>query len=148
MAKLGIKLGITSRTGIPLAQAFTCIDKIMLDREGTGASYTTTATAIANVYSDSASHAAANNPLETFAFNFTYTEPCPCNGITPCTEETPCPDGCNCLDGVCAGGEGSTTCTDVWDEALIACKALTSQDHLDGSVTAYNYTTGTYLVSS
>ena len=145
MAILGIKLSITDRTGVVHANSFTMIDMVMLDRENTGTVGTVTATARASIFTTGANMKANTDPIEQFMFEFTYTEPCPCNGITPCTEETPCPEGCSCADGVCVGAEGSTTCTDAWDEALIACKALTAQTHLDGVGTTYNYTTGSYL---
>ena len=83
--------------------------------------------------------------MEQFSFSFTYTEPCKCNGLQPCGGEgvPECLGGCECVGGVCVGpASESTTCTDVWDEALIACKLLTTQTQMDGITTAYNYTTG------
>lgn len=150
MAQLGIQLNITSRSGAAYTTSFTMIDMVMLDREGSGTVGTTTATARASIFTTGANLKTAKLPIEQFMFEFTYTTPCPCNGITPCGEGIECPGGCGCgEDGagnpVCVGAAGATTCTDVWDEALIACKALTAQTHLDGEATAYNYTTGTYL---
>ena len=145
MAALGIQLSITDRTGTTHGTSITIVDMVMLDRENTGTVGTTTATARASIYTTGANLKGLKDHIEQFMFEFTYTPPCPCNGITPCSEEFPCPDGCACSGGVCIGEEGSTTCTNVWDEAVIACKALTAQTHLDGETTAYNYTTGTYV---
>jgi hypothetical protein len=151
MALTGIQLAIIDRAGTTHAASFTIIENISLDREGTGTAGTTTAVAKASIYSSGNNLKAVKEPIEEFMFEFTYTSPCPCNGITPCGEGlAPCPDGCGCIEaeggGVCAGAElGNTTCTDVWDEALIACKALTAQTQLDGVATAYNYTTGSYV---
>ena len=151
MAQLGIQLNITDRSGATHATSFTMIDMVMLDREGSGTVGTTTATARASIFTTGTNLKGLKSPIEQFMFEFTFTPPCPCNGITPCGEGLPaCPEGCGCIEGegggACVGNElGVTTCTNVWDEALIACKALTAQTHLDGETTAYNYTTGTYV---
>ena len=149
MARLGIQLSITDRSGSVQATSFTMIDMVMLDRENTGVAGNTTATAKASIFSTAVNLRVNKDPIEQFMFEFTYTTPCPCNGITPCGGEFgECPDGCGCVGDVCKGPAGDTTCTDVWDEALIACKALQTQTHLDGEVTSYNYTTGTYVLAS
>lgn len=149
MAVLGIQLSITDRSGSVEATSFTMVNMVMLDRENTGIAGTTTATAQASIFSTAVNLRVNKDPIEQFTFEFTYTTPCPCNGISPCGEGlASCPEGCACAGGVCVGSAGDTTCTDVWDEALIACKALTSQTHLDGEVTSYNYTTGSYVVAA
>ena len=145
MAALGIQLNITSRTGAAYTTSFTMIDMVMLDREGSGTLGTTTATARASIFTTGSNLKLKKDPIEQFMFEFTYTTPCPCNGVTPCTEAI---EPCACIGNVLAGPVGATTCTDVWDEALIACKALTAQTQLDGEVTAYNYTTGSYVLAS
>jgi hypothetical protein len=145
MAALGIQLNITDRTGATHATSVTIIDMVMLDRENTGTVGTVTATARASIFTTGANMKGFKSPIEQFMFEFTYATPCPCNGLTPCSEEAPCPEGCTCSGSVCVNVEAALSCKDAWDQALVTCKTLTAQTHLDGEATAYNYTTGTYV---
>ena len=150
MARLGLHKNLTLNTGIVAANSFTVIEKVMLDRSNTGKTSTVTATALAAIYASETLFAAGNKSLQEFAFTFTYTEPCPCNGLQPCGEEGAgdCPGGCDCEGGLCVGATGSQTCTDAWDEALMHCKTLTAQTLVSGESAAYDYTSGTvYLIS-
>ena len=152
MARLGIHKDLTLNTGSRAKDSFTVIEKVMLNRSGTGSASTVTATAVAAIYYTAATFAAGNDAIQEFGFTFPYTEPCPCNGLQPCggEGETACPDGCACIGNVCVHGEiQPPTCTDAWDEALVRCKLLTSQQLMTGEIVAYDYTSGsTYLMST
>ena len=140
MAVLGLVKNITIRTGVRASHSFTSIRQISIDRQPhAGASGFFVATALAAIHLDGGMLANNSEPMEEFSFTFTYTTPCPCNGLTPCTGGV---DPCGCSEGVLVGPTGSTTCTDVYDQALMHCKTLTAQAHLDGIETAYDYTSG------
>jgi hypothetical protein len=152
MARLGLHKNLILNTGSRETDSFTVIEKVMLDRADTGSASTVTATAIAGIYSSATTFAAGNKSLQEFAFTFTYTEPCPCNGLQTCGGEgdPACPAGCACTGGVCVSASPPPpTCTDAWDEALMACKLLTAQTLMTGETVAYNYTSSTvYLMST
>jgi hypothetical protein len=144
MAVLGLVKNITTRTGVSATASFTSIRKISIDRqENAGSSGLFVASAVAAIHFDANALRINKEPMEEFAFSFTYTSPCPCNGLAPCGGEgIDSPPGCGCSEGVVIGPNGNTTCTDIWDEALMHCKTLTTQSHLDGIATAYDFTSG------
>jgi len=142
MAVLGLVKNITTRTGVAATTSFTSIRQISIDRNS-GSSGSVVASAVAAIHFNGSALRNNKEPMEEFSFSFTYTSPCPCNGLAPCGEGIFSPPGCGCSGGVVIGPTGTTTCTDIWDEALMHCKTLTLQTHLDGLETSYNFTTGT-----
>tara|TARA_R110002167_G_scaffold305707_1_gene510073 strand:+ start:431 stop:883 length:453 start_codon:yes stop_codon:yes gene_type:complete len=143
MAILGLVKNITTRTGVPATTSFTSIRQISTDRqENAGASGSVVASAVAAIHFNGNALRVNKEPMEEFSFEFTYTSPCPCNGLAPCGEGIDSPPHCGCSEGVVIGPNGNSTCTDIWDQALMHCKTLTTQSHLDGIATAYDFTSG------
>lgn len=145
MAVLGLVKNITTRTGVAATTSFTSIRQISIDRQpNAGTSGLFVASAVAAIHFNGNSLRVGKEPMEEFSFSFTYTSPCPCNGLAPCGEGIESPPGCGCSEGVVIGPNGPNTCTDIYDEALMHCKTLSAQTHLDGLETSYDFTSGTY----
>ena len=143
MAVLGLVKNITTRTGVAATTSFTTIRQISIDRKpNAGVSGLFEASAVAAIHFNSNALRLGKEAMEEFSFAFTYTSPCPCNGLAPCGEGIESPP-CGCSEGVVVGPTGATTCTDIYDEALMHCKTLTTQTHLDGLETDYDFTSGT-----